>query len=695
MAIQSVIKGLSGAEDVAWDLDGSGGVFSKRTSKGSTRDSQLVGARHIPVSTVVRLKSFADQLTASSKGTLDVDAVLAQLMEHAALTGIPDTTNDFDISSSGVLSLKQINANRVSIFPETFGAKRNDTTFDSGPAINAAIQSLADTGGTVVFNVGTYYTNEQIVMRTGVTLMGSGQGVRIVSALFGSFIRAGDSFPAGTALIGQIVTGALPADDQFNMRLIDIGIKGDKPGGGNVLQGVKWTNMRDCLIENVFLEFFDNQAILFEDSTSTISTIRNVIIFNSVLATGLAADMGSVELNGPFDNWIENLECGTSSGQVDVEAGKRIALHLKGGTSNNFICGGQFELSEVGVKLASGSARNQFCNARADKNTREGWFIGGGLNSFVGCQALNNSAVTDNTYDGFRVTGQRNMFTGCTAIVNAVNAHIYGFHNTDSNVNSNKFRGCISQGHGTAEFEDDNLTFAWEREPYIRKTSAADDATPDCDNVNSLVLVAGASSRTEITDLDNTETGQDIILANAGGNDDQQYIKATGQFARLNKGWTPQNNGAIYVKQINGGLYTEIGRADPYEPKGDFFYFDSEVNSQRVQGTYRLGGVPIDVTCIEFYHKVFNGATSASSLGTISIGVNTDDAGGIITATLVSNGIWQVVGQAYYASALDPRTPSTWTTDTTAERDIELTIAVEDLTSAFRIACWMRWIRHR
>jgi len=100
MTIQSVRKALVGKKDVNFDLDGSGSQFSKITSKGGFRSDFLVNASHIPVTTTVRAKKYADQVTVTTKTDFDVDAVLEQILGNLENIGVP-SASFFDVAGVG------------------------------------------------------------------------------------------------------------------------------------------------------------------------------------------------------------------------------------------------------------------------------------------------------------------------------------------------------------------------------------------------------------------------------------------------------------------------------------------------------------------------------------------------------------------------------------------------------------------
>ena len=163
--------------------------------------------------------------------------------------------------------------------------------------------------------------------------------------------------------------------------------------------------------------------------------------------TGLAGETGALQIESQ-DNTLINCEITTSSTSL-VESGNRIALLFTGSAAENFVFGGQFETSEVGV-VVRGAGGNKFIGSRSDINLLDGWQIRVGGNVFVGCEALNNSQNVTNVNDGFVLFAQNNLLTGCIARSNFAKVHRYGFRDA-SGVAGNHAKGCLSTGHGTAE----------------------------------------------------------------------------------------------------------------------------------------------------------------------------------------------------------------------------------------------------
>lgn len=96
--------------------------------------------------------------------------------------------------------------------------------------------------------------------------------------------------------------------------------------------------------------------------------------------------------------------------------------------------------------------------------------------------------------------------------------------------------------------------------------------------------------------------------------------------------------------------------------------------------TLRGGSMPDNAVVDNAWYDVTTTYTSATDAATIGLGIITNDATGIQAAAAISAGgdIWDAGLQD---SDVDPQTSSTFTTKTTAERTLIMTVAVEDLTA--------------
>jgi len=101
MAITDVRKEKLGRQDLLLDEAGINQTSSVTVSNEGARTVNHINASDLYILAATRLLSYADQTTVTSKGHIEVNAVLAQLLAHAVLTGLPDTTTFFDIAGSG------------------------------------------------------------------------------------------------------------------------------------------------------------------------------------------------------------------------------------------------------------------------------------------------------------------------------------------------------------------------------------------------------------------------------------------------------------------------------------------------------------------------------------------------------------------------------------------------------------------
>lgn len=101
MAITTVNMAKRGVDDLHIDDTGTHQSVSRKTSRGGTVQIRKINASHLPATTTVRDKKFADKVTAKTKNRLDVDAILEQILDNLENIGLPDITNFFAIAPSG------------------------------------------------------------------------------------------------------------------------------------------------------------------------------------------------------------------------------------------------------------------------------------------------------------------------------------------------------------------------------------------------------------------------------------------------------------------------------------------------------------------------------------------------------------------------------------------------------------------
>jgi len=93
-------------------------------------------------------------------------------------------------------------------------------------------------------------------------------------------------------------------------------------------------------------------------------------------------------------------------------------------------------------------------------------------------------------------------------------------------------------------------------------------------------------------------------------------------------------------------------------------------------GDTAIGALPDNAYVVRSWYDVVTQPASATSTADLSFGVASDDAVGIVAATVVSDAIWAAGAH----DAVQDGTAAAFTTKTTAARDIIATVANEALT---------------
>jgi hypothetical protein len=117
----------------------------------------------------------------------------------------------------------------------------------------------------------------------------------------------------------------------------------------------------------------------------------------------------------------------------------------------------------------------------------------------------------------------------------------------------------------------------------------------------------------------------------------------------------------------------------------------SATSGQRTIAAHGLGvTLPIKSIVTWAGYVVYTTFTSSTDAATIALGLPTDAASGIKAAVAISNGAnpWDA---GNFAAVPIEATPSTWTTQLTAAREVTATVAVEALTAG-KLVLWGRYI---
>ena len=126
-------------------------------------------------------------------------------------------------------------------------------------------------------------------------------------------------------------------------------------------------------------------------------------------------------------------------------------------------------------------------------------------------------------------------------------------------------------------------------------------------------------------------------------------------------------NAQSWLKEVRTGLY-------------DFGV------SGGVAGSFTLGNIPDNATITRAWYEVITPFTSGGA-ATVALGVVSDDASGILTATAYGDAAYN----AGYHDATPDGTATNFTTISTAQRNVVLTVAAADLTAG-KIRLWYEYI---
>jgi len=531
-------------------------------------------------------------------------------------------------------------------YPTWLFALGDDVT-DSGVPIQTCLTMADVNGGHVKLLVGKFRTGSNLfvgdaTLFEGVTFMN-----RTGSDQFGTSIRALDGFADD-----DLIRNKVQANTVKNGIVQNLAILGNH-SVGRALRGIHLENIKYWTLRNLFLEYYDNEGIFLETAQSTSTSIRDILIQNSVLASGLATTIGAMTINS-YDNTIDTCELVPDGTQVAILEGlKRVSLYVNG--ANNYLNNIQAAFGEIGILVGSSGSRTEMSNVRADRNLGPGFRLSVGGCELASCQALNNSQASSNTYDGFELLAQNNVLACCKSISNLAAVHRHGFYDGSGNV-GNRLAACHSTGHGTAEFGESISTGAWDTNARARVvTSTVDDTTPSIDETSLLKIPVDTANRI-ITTLDNGKTGQLVSLTK---NSDFPYatIKHDGTTFALNSTFYPKANDTLLLQKNEVGIYTEIARQERGRASK---MIKIDVTGLTV-GTFYYYPLDDNCTIINAGHEIITGVTGAGSLG---IGIESLGANLIKTSVLITDPSWATPGS--YQDVPVFHTPGTWTTKTTS-----------------------------
>lgn len=203
---------------------------------------------------------------------------------------------------------------------------------------------------------------------------------------------------------------------------------------------------------------------------------------------------------------------------------------------------------------------------------------------------------------------------------------------------------------------------------YFTKISLTGGTSTSTDGVNGDDLIDGDICFTYISEKE-YEYKVDDDLA---GTEKSPYI--------LNPDTNPGNKSWVLQSRVQNGVNTGHGIYD----------FDVDGGSQ---GTFALGSIPDNSSIKSSWYEVITPPTSGGA-ASIALGVATNDVIGVTGASSYSGGGFKDAG--YHDTPLagvgaNPPRVALWTTKTTAERDVILTISIADLTAGV-IHVWWEYV---
>lgn len=411
-----------------------------------------------------------------------------------------DISNTVVIATGSITPISLANRFAELYSAQDFGAIGNGTTDDS-VAIQLAIDTVASTGGGVIYFPNDQYICKNVVLKTGVTLA-SFQS--IFGYLPGSVSKVTLKNPD---TVGWVVTTPLT-------NILCAGVQGiNFQGGGSGISigGLNFTNVTYGAVKQCGFNNFANQG-LFTDTTTIACVLEDILATNCVLNHNRVAVIGIIDIHGT-DHFLSRIEA--TAGLSAVTTSSLYVVGINVSMTNGFVSNCIGEFSDIGIYIGAG--QNSFVNTRADINAGHGFYLAAAGNMFSACKAINNSQDTTNTYSGFYTpsnSNRSNTFSGCQAISTTSKVMKYGYEDLTSGNASNtrsEYIGCMASGMGTGSFFMDNFLGAGALCGNIANRPADGTTTPSIENISHLIL-ASYVTPTTITDFTGGTQNQTIRL---------------------------------------------------------------------------------------------------------------------------------------------------------------------------------------
>ena len=267
-----------------------------------------------------------------------------------------------------------------------------DGVADDTAAIQAAIDALGASGGTVFLPSGDYKITASLVPVSNLFFLGAGYTATGAAPTPATRLKA-------STLEAPIINSA----DKSSVHIRGIAFSGKNAAGS---KGIYATGTYEWTIEDCFFDTFGDSAI--EIASGTGGTFGHIFVQNTLLVrTGRGAYIGCVDI-GCTDAYVWAI---TSTASADAIGDGYIAGIVLRGT-NGFMTNCTGHISQVGIVIPLATAICRMIGCRADLNYGPGFVVGGSTSEFIGNLAWRNSRAGDDLHSGFLVTNGQNTFVG-------------------------------------------------------------------------------------------------------------------------------------------------------------------------------------------------------------------------------------------------------------------------------------------
>lgn len=411
---------------------------------------------------------------------------------------------------SNVWKLRDI----INVKDPEYGAKGDNATNDSA-AIQLAIDAANARGGAIVVFPDGEYLCSNLVLKSGVWLLGAGQG----------YLASGTAAPVNLrANAAGVVIDTPNGSNASNCGIEGINIAG--LGAGTAVKGIRFRDVDRGQIKNVNINNCSDEGLLV-DSTSIACVFEDILALNCLMSRTQAVKTGVIDIDGT-DHFLNRIEATASLLALSSANAYLCGFVIRG--DNNFFDNLIGEISDEGIHLTAGASLNRFNNCRADLNYGHGWNVIGASNQFANCSSINNGQETTNTYDGwlFDAASGNNQTANCQASSTTAKVHRYGFNDqlasaTTKNTHFNpRSFGAATQPYINNNSNGSGMEFC--QAGLIGFTGL--DTTPSVAGFKNFQTNNSAGATT-ITNFDDGVNGQHIYVLVADNNTTFQHNGVT------------------------------------------------------------------------------------------------------------------------------------------------------------------------